>query len=102
MGQEEYQELSSFLQALHPASQDCFEGVEGLCLTAICALLLFALGPGVDQLKNFFPYAPLAYSILTALVLLGVIGWTVFRFLRPLVPGAGRALHRAKTAQAAQ
>ncbi|HMF51296.1 MAG TPA: hypothetical protein VK603_21755, partial [Candidatus Saccharimonadales bacterium] len=80
MGQEEYQELSSFLRRFIRRLR-LIRGVEGLCLTAICALLLFALGPGVAQLKDFFPYAPLAYSILTALVLLGVIGWTVYRFL---------------------
>ena len=80
MGQEEYQELSSFLRRFIRRLR-LIRGVEGLCLTAICALLLFALGPGVAQLKDFFPYAPLAYSILTALVLLGVIGWTGYRFL---------------------
>ena len=80
MGQEEYQELSSFLRRFIRRLK-LIQGVEGLCLTAICALLLFALGPGVFQLKDFFPYAPLAYSILTALVLLGVIGWTLYRFL---------------------
>ena len=69
MGQEEYQELSSFLRRFIRRFS-LIRGVEGLCLTAICALLLFALGPGVQQLKDFFPYAPLAYSILTALVLL--------------------------------
>src|SRR5207253_6994718 len=59
-------------------------GIERLCLTAICALLLFALGPGVQQIKNFFPYAPLAYSVLSATVLLILLGWTVLRFLRRL------------------
>ncbi len=53
-------------------------------MTAICALLLFALGPGIEQLKNFLPYAPLAYSLLTGLVLLGAIGWSLGRFLRRL------------------
>ncbi|MGH7871479.1 MAG: hypothetical protein ACREQO_04580, partial [Candidatus Binatia bacterium] len=80
MGQEEYQELSSFLRRFIRRLK-LIRGVEGLCLTAICALLLFALGPGIAQLKDFFPYAPLAYSILTTLVLLGVIGWTAYRFL---------------------
>src|SRR6267142_5675400 len=83
MGQEEYQELSSFLRRFIRRLK-LLEGVEGLCLTAICALLLFALGPGVDQLKNLVPYAPLAYSILTALVLLAAVGWSLFRFLRRL------------------
>jgi hypothetical protein len=83
MGQEEYQELSSFLRRFIRRLK-LLEGVEGLCLTAICALLLFALGPGVDQLKNLLPYAPLAYSILTAIVLLTAFGWSLFRFLRRL------------------
>jgi len=83
MGQEEYQELSSFLRRFIRRLK-LLEGVEGLCLTAICALLLFALGPGVDQLKNLLPYAPLAYSILTAIVLLTALGWSLFRFLRRL------------------
>jgi len=78
MGQEEYQELSSFLRRFSRRFK-WLQGVEGLCLTAICALLLFAAGPAVIYLKNLLPYAPLAYSIITGLVLLAVIGWTVYR-----------------------
>ena len=81
MGQEEFQELSTFLRRFIRRLK-FLQGVEGLCLTAICTLLLFALGPGIHQLKNYFPYAPLAYSIITGLVLLAVIGWSFFRFLR--------------------
>src|SRR5918999_730975 len=83
MGQEEFQELSSFLKRFIRRLK-LLQGIEGLCLTTICALLLFALGPGVDQLKNFIPYAPLAYSILTGLVLLVVIAWSLVRFCRRL------------------
>jgi len=83
MGQEEYQELSSFLRRFIRRLK-LLQGAEGLCLTAICTLLLFALGPGVVQLTNFFPYAPLVYSLLTALVLLAAVGWSLFRFLRRL------------------
>src|SRR5918999_3255740 len=83
MGQEEFQELSSFLKRFIRRLK-LLQGIEGLCLTTICALLLFALGPGVDQLKNFIPYAPLAYSILTGLVLLAVIAWSLVRFFRRL------------------
>jgi len=83
MGQEEFQELSAFLRRFIRRFK-LLQGVEGLCLTAICALLLFALGPGIEQLKNFLPYAPLAYSLLTGLVLLGAIGWSLGRFLRRL------------------
>lgn len=80
MGQEEFQELSSFLRRFIRRLK-VLQGAEGLCATAIAALVLFAMGPGVDQLKNYFPYAPLAYSILTGFVLLAVIGWSLFRFL---------------------
>lgn len=83
MGQEEYQELSSFLRRFIRRLK-LFQGLEGLCLIAICALLLFALGAGIFELKTFLPYAPLAYSLLTIVVLLSVIGWSFFRFLRRL------------------
>ena len=65
MGQEEFQELSSFLKRFIRRFK-FLKGVEGLCLTAICALLLFAVGPGVEQIKNFLSYAPLVYSVITA------------------------------------
>lgn len=80
MGQEEYQELSSFLKRFVRRLQ-LLHGVEGICLSAICAVLLFAAGPVVFYLKNLLPYAPLAYSIGTGLVLLAVAGWTIYRFL---------------------
>jgi soluble cytochrome b562 len=80
MGQEEYQELSSFLRRFIRRLK-LVKGIEGICLTSICALVLFALGPGVFQLKDFFPYAPLVYSVLTGAVLIAVIGWSLYRFL---------------------
>ncbi len=63
MGQEEYQELSSFLRRFIRRLR-LLRGLEGLCLTAICALLLFALGAGVFELKEFFPTrrSPTAFS----------------------------------------
>lgn len=81
MGQEEYQELSSFLKRFIRRFK-LFQGIEGFCLTVTCAVLLFALGPGVQQIKNFVPYAPLAYSIVTAALLLFLCGWTVIRLCR--------------------
>jgi Domain of unknown function (DUF4175) len=81
MGQEEYQELSSFLKRFVRRFK-LFQGIEGICLTAICALLLFALGPGVQQIKSFIPYAPLAYSVVTGAVLLFLVTWTVIRLCR--------------------
>ena len=83
MGQEEFQELSAFLKRFSRRFR-FLQGVEGLCLTATCALLLFALGPGVQRIIGFFPYAPVAYSVLTGTVLLVVLGWTVLRFVRRL------------------
>jgi len=83
MGQEEFQELSSFLKRFIRRFR-FLQGIEGLCLTAICALLLFALGPGVQQIKSIFPYAPLVYSVITGAVLLVAIGWTAIRFFRRL------------------
>ena len=80
MGQEEYQELSSFLRRFIRRFK-FVQGVEGLCLTAICAVLLFGAGPAIFYLKSYVPYAPLAYSIVTGLVLVAAIGWTISRFL---------------------
>jgi hypothetical protein len=81
MGQEEYQELSSFLKRFIRRFK-LLQGIEGICLTAICALLLFALGPGIEQIKGYFPYAPLVYSVLTGAVLLVLVGWTLVRLCR--------------------
>ncbi|HKY08551.1 MAG TPA: DUF4175 family protein, partial [Candidatus Binatia bacterium] len=83
MGQEEYQELSSFLRRFIRRLK-FLQGLEGLCLIAICALLLFALGAGVFELRNLFPYGPLVYSVLTVVVLTAAGGWSIFRFFRRL------------------
>ena len=85
MGQEEYQYLSRFLNRFTRRFK-LLRAVEGVCVTAICALVLLALGPGIAELKNFFPYAPLVYSVLTAAVLFAAIGWTLFHFLRRFSP----------------
>src|SRR6188474_887729 len=80
MGQEEYQELSSFLKRFSRRFK-LLQGIEGICLTAICTVLLFGTGLGVYQLRQLVPYAPLVYSILTGIVLLATLSWTVWRFL---------------------
>ena len=85
MGQEEYQELSSFLRRFIRRFK-FLQGIEGLCLTAVGALVLLAVGPGVQQIRAVFPYAPLVYSALTAVVLLLLVGWTVARLLRRFSP----------------
>ena len=80
MGQEEYQELSSFLKRFSRRFK-LLQGIEGICLTAICAVLLFGAGLGIYQLRQLLPYAPIVYSILTGIVLLAAISWTLWRFL---------------------
>ena len=54
MGQEEYQELSSFLKRFIRRFK-LLQGIEGICLTAICAVLLFGAGPGIYQLPSSSP-----------------------------------------------
>jgi hypothetical protein len=83
MGQEDFQEVAAFLKRFVRRVK-LLQGVQGLCLIAVCALLLFALGPGVKQLTRFFPYAPLAYSALAAAVLLTVVAWTFGKLARRL------------------
>jgi soluble cytochrome b562 len=81
MGQEEYQELASFLRRFI-RRLILVQGLEGLCLTAVCALILFALGPGIKELTRFLPYAPVVYSAGSAIVLLMMALWTIYRFAR--------------------
>jgi soluble cytochrome b562 len=81
MGQEEFQELSAFLKRFIRRLK-LLQGIEGLCLIFVCLLLLFALGPAVRQITRYFPYAPVAYSILTAMVLLALVVWTLVRLMR--------------------
>src|SRR5215213_9025671 len=80
MGQEEYQELSSFLKRFSRRFK-LLQGIEGICLTAICAVLLFGTGLGIYQLRQILPYAPLVYSICTGLVLVAATASTLWRFL---------------------
>lgn len=94
MGQEEYKELSTFL-ARFIRRLKMVKGVEGLCLIGISFMLLFSLGPGIQGIKSFFPYAPLLYSILTAILLLFLVGWTLFRWSRR-VPKEWAALYIEK------
>lgn len=94
MGQEEYRELSSFL-AHFISRLKTLRGVEGLCLTGICLILLFSLGLAVQEIKAIFPYAPLLYSFLAAVLLLSIVGWTLFRWSRR-VPQEWAALYIEK------
>ena len=81
MGQEEFQELSAFLRRFTRRLK-LLQVIQGLCLVFVCLLVLFALGPAVRQIIRFFPYAPVAYSILTATVLLVAVVWTLARLMR--------------------
>ncbi len=81
MGQEEYRELSSFLKRFVRRAK-VIRGVEGLCLTGVAALLIITLGLGIQEIKALFPYAPLAYSLLAAVVALLLVGWIFFHCVR--------------------
>jgi hypothetical protein len=83
MGQEEYQELSSFLKRFVRRFR-FLQGVEAICLTAICGLLLFALGPSILYLKKLVPYLPVAYAFLSGAVLLLLTARTLTRMVRRL------------------
>ena len=83
MGQEEYQDLASFLNRL-TRRLTMLKGVEGLCLTATCLLLAFSLGLAVEELKLYFPYAPIIYALVTLVSLGAALGWTLFQFLRKI------------------
>lgn len=78
MGQEEYSELASFLQRFIRRFR-AVKGLEGLCLTGICLILLFSLGLAVREIKVFFPYAPALYCVLAAVLLILPLGWTLFQ-----------------------
>ncbi|MEK6600443.1 MAG: DUF4175 family protein [Candidatus Binatota bacterium] len=94
MGQEEYRELSDFLSRFIRRLK-MLKGVEGLCLTAICLILLFGLGTGIQEIKGILPYAPLVYSLLTAALVLLLLGWTLFQFAQR-VPRERAALYIEK------
>ena len=81
MGQEEYKELSSFLRRFVRRVK-IFKEAEVLCLAGICLLLLFSLGLGIQEIKIFLPYAPMAYSILTISLVVLLIGWFLFQGFR--------------------
>ncbi|HEV8342927.1 MAG TPA: DUF4175 family protein [Candidatus Binatia bacterium] len=81
MGQEDYTELSSFLERFVRRLK-FLKGLEGLCLVGISLLLLFSLGLGMQEIKLLFPYAPLAYSLLAAALLGLFLGWTLYQCIR--------------------
>lgn len=78
MGQEDYKELFSFLGRFTRRLR-VLKGIEGLCLIGICLFLLFSLGLGIQEVKAFFPYAPMAYSLFAVILLTLLTGWTLFQ-----------------------
>jgi len=94
MGQEDYRELSSFLERFVRRLK-ILRGLEGICLTGILLLLLFSLGLGIHEIKLLFPYAPIAYSSLTAALLILFFGWTLFQCIKR-VPRESAALYIEK------
>ncbi|MFQ5851448.1 MAG: DUF4175 family protein [Candidatus Binatia bacterium] len=81
MGEEEYSDLSSFLKRFVRRVK-IVRGAEGLCLIGVSALLVISLGMGIQEIKTVLPYAPLAYSLLSATVALFLVGWTIFQCMR--------------------
>jgi hypothetical protein len=79
MGQEDYRELSSFLERFVHRLKTV-KGAEALCLTGICLLVVFSIGAGIQEIKAIFPYAPVVYCVLTAALLLPLVGWTLFQW----------------------
>lgn len=53
-----------------------------MCLAGIFFLLLFSLGLGIQEIAPLFPYAAVAYSLLTAIVLALFVSWTLFQCMR--------------------
>ncbi len=73
------------------------QGLESLCLAGTALAALAALGLGVDAVKTFLPYAPLAFSLLSIATLLVVTGVTLLRFLRSRsLSWAARAIERQR------
>ena len=73
------------------------EGLEALCLAGTALAVLAALGVAVDVVKEFLPYAPLAFSVLSIVTVLAMAGVTLIRFLRSRsLSWAARAIERQR------
>lgn len=80
--EREYGQVRDFLRRFERRLRTV-RGMEALCLTGAAAPVLAALGLGVDAVKGWLPYAPLALSLLSAATLLALVGYTLLCFLRP-------------------
>ena len=80
--EREYGQIRDFLRRFVRRFRTV-RGMEALCLTVAAAPVLAALGLGVDAVKGWLPYAPLALSILSAATLPALAGYTLLCFLRP-------------------
>ncbi len=80
--EREYGQVRDFLHRFERRLRTV-RGMEALCLTGAAAPVLAALGLGVDAVKGWLPYAPLALSLLSAATLLALVGYTLLCFLRP-------------------
>jgi soluble cytochrome b562 len=83
MGQEDYREVTSFVDRFIRRLK-WLRGVEGLCLIAICVLVIFSLGLGVREIKSAIPYAPLLYSVLAGGLLAALLARVLFQCARKI------------------
>lgn len=93
MGEEDYQELFSFLRRFTVRVRR-LRAAETLCLAAIFLTLLFSLGLAVREVKAIFPYAPLLYAIFTALVLFPIGARALFNWRRLSPEGAALLIEK--------
>ena len=94
--EERYRQIDDFLRRFVQRLRTV-RVLEALSLTGAAVAVLLALGVAVDAVKELLPYAPLAFSLLSAGTLLALIGFTLLRFLRPFTPDrAARAIERLR------
>ena len=96
MHEEDYRPIDDFLRRFVNRLRR-IQGLEALCLAGTAVAVLTALGMGVDAIKEFLPYAPLIFSVLSVATLLALAVLTLLRFLRSRsLPWAARAIERQR------
>ena len=96
MHEEDYRPIDDFLRRFVNRSRGV-RGLESLCLAGTALAVLAALGMGVDAVKEFLPYAPLAFSLLAVATLSAVTGLTLLHFLRSRsLSWAARAIEKQR------